>query len=410
MRTGLQGLGTRVPRAYRALLVAALVAALAIPLVGITLAVDAARAIGIGPYDFVFFISAITVLGGTSVVVGVIILWRKPGNKIGLVMAVGGLLLMSVFTAWLIAIVRGAAGDVIVAALFNWWGTAVLLPAIALLFPTVGILFPDERLPGPAWRKPIAVCVIAIGIGTLLQTIAPWRLEGGFNLQNPLAIDGVPVELSEVGGGVAALGTFLLFGIAAAAVLARFRRSSGIERAQQKWLVASVIAMAIAFPMSFATTFGPDYLIDLLSVLTGALVPIAVGIAILRYHLFKIDRIVSRTIAYVVITTLLVAAYAASIVLLQGPLGTLTAGDTLAVALSTLAVAALFQPVRLRVQAMVDRRFDRARYDADRTSAAFADRLREEVDIDTVTTDLRATVHDSFRPTSVRLWLREAGR
>ena len=183
-----------------------------------------------------------------------------------------------------------------------------------------------------------------------------------------MAIDGSRSSCPR-SAAASSLGTFLLFGIAAAAVLACFRRSSGIERAQQKWLVASVIAMAIAFPMSFATTFGPDYLIDLLSVLTGALVPIAVGIAILRYHLFKIDRIVSRTIAYVVITTLLVAAYAASIVLLQGPLGTLTAGDTLAVALSTLAVAALFQPVRLRVQAMVDRRFDRARYDADRTSA-----------------------------------------
>ena len=99
-----------------------------------------------------------------------------------------------------------------------------------------------------------------------------------------------------------------------------------------------------------------------------------------------------------------------SIVLLQGPLGTITGGDTLAVALSTLAAAALFQPVRRRVQAVVDRRFDRARFDADRTSAAFAGRLLREVDIDTVTADLRTTVHDSFRPASVGLWLRGAGR
>ena len=110
-------------------------------------------------------------------------------------MVLGGLLLMSVFTAWPVSIVGGAAGDAVAAGLANWWGTAALLPAIALMFPTVGILFPDERLPGPRWRAPVAAGVIALGIGTVLQTIAPWRLEGDFTLPNPLAIAGVPVEL-----------------------------------------------------------------------------------------------------------------------------------------------------------------------------------------------------------------------
>ena len=209
-----------------------------------------------------------------------------------------------------------------------------------LLFPAVGILFPDERLPGPRWRAPIAACVVALGIGTILQTIAPWPLEGDFTIPNPLAVAGVPVELFELGAGVAAVGSFVLFGIAVAAVVVRLRRSSGVERAQQKWLVASTVTMAIAFPVSFATDLRSnpwlDMLIDLTSVLTGALVPIAVGVAILRYHVFEIDRIVSRTIAYVVITALLVTAYAASIVLLLGPLEAFTDGDTLAVALSTL--------------------------------------------------------------------------
>ena len=410
MRTGGRPLRMRVTRPRHMLLLALLAAAFAVPAVGILLAVEAAQTIGLGQYDFVLFIAVVAVLGGTSVIVGAAILWRVPGNRIGLVMVLGGMLLMSVFTAWPISIVRGAAGDAVASGLANWWGTAALLPAIALMFPTVGILFPDERLPGPRWRAPITAGVIALGIGTVLQMIAPWRLEGDFTLPNPLAIAGVPVELSELGGGLAALGTFLLFAIAAVAVVVRLRRSTGVEHAQQKWLVASIVAIAIAFPLSFATSFGPDALIDLLSVVTGALVPIAVGIAILRYHLYEIDRIVSRTIAYVVITTLLVLAYGGSIVLLQGPLGTLTGGDTLAVALSTLAAAALFQPVRRRVQTVVDRRFDRARFDADQTAAAFADRLGRGVDIDTVTADLARTARATVAPTALGVWIRTAGR
>jgi hypothetical protein len=285
-----------------------------------------------------------------------------------------------------------------------------LLPAVVLLFPAIGILFPDERLPEPRWRWPVLVGAVPVVLGVALQTVAPWRLEGDFIVPNPLAIGGLPTALFELGGGMAAFGAFVLFAVAVAAVVVRYRRSSGVERAQQKWLVAALGAMAIAFPFSYATDIGPAQLIDLLSVLTGALIPIAIGIAILRYHVFEIDRIVSRTIAYVVVTILLVGTYAATILLLQGPLGAVTGGDTLGVALSTLAVAALFQPVRDRVQSVVDRRFDRARFDAERTSAAFAERLRDEIDIATVTADLRTTVHASIRPSTVGLWLREVER
>ena len=132
--------------------------------------------------------------------------------------------------------------------------------------------------------------------------------------------------------------------------------------------------------------------------------------AILRYRLYEIDRIVSRTIAYVVISAVLVAAYVGMVIVIGGPLGDATGGDTIAVALSTLAVAALFQPLRRRVQAIVDRRFDRARIDADRTTAEFSERLRSEMDIETVTTDLRKTVHATVRPARLGVWLRGAER
>ena len=271
------------------------------------------------------------------------------------------------------------------------------------MFPTVGILFPDERLPGPRWRAPVAAGVIALGIGTVLQTIAPWRLEGDFTRPPTRSrIAGVPVELFELGGGLAAHGNRSSCSVSppsrwSCACGAR----AGVEHAQQKWLVASVVAIAIAFPLSFATSFGPDASdrpaerghrrpgADRGGHRHPPLPPVRD-----RPDRQPDDR---RT---VVITTLLVAAYAGSIVLLQGPLGTVTGGDTLAVALSTLAAAALFQPVRRRVQA---RGRPSLRPGAVRRRAdvgAFADRLRGEVDIDAVTADLRTDVAAVVRPAS----------
>ena len=391
----------------RIVLVAVLCLGAIVPAIGLSLAVEAARTVGLPDTTFLTFIGAIAVLGTSAVVVGITILWRKPGNRIGLLLALGGLLVMTVSASWSVSIVLGARGDPTVAALVTWWGIIGLLPAIALLFPAVGILFPDERLPGPGWRRPVAAGAVLLGTGVVIQGFAPWTLEGA---PNPIAIDGIPVEASEVGGGVAALGTFLLFAIAVAAVILRYRRSVGVERVQQKWLVASLGAMAIVFPLSFATDVGPAEAIDLLSVFAGVIVPVAVGIAVLRYHVFEIDRVVSRGIAYGLLTAVLVATYAAVILLLQGPLGAFLGGDTISVALSTLVVAALFQPLRGRVQRLVDRRFDRANFDAELTSAAFSERLRDEVDIGTVTADLDQTVRDALKPAGIGLWLRNGER
>ena len=141
-----------------------------------------------------------------------------------------------------------------------------------------------------------------------------------------------------------------------------------------------------------------------------SVIPVSIGIAMLRYRLYELDRLVSRTIAYAVVTGLLVATYAGLILLLEGPLGSAAGGETIPVALSTLAVAALFAPVRRWVQRVVDRRFDRARYDAERTALAFSERLRDEVDLSTVTTDLHSTVRLAMAPTAMHVWLREAER
>ncbi len=200
---------------------------------------------------------------------------------------------------------------------------------------------------------------------------------------------------------------------AVVAVALRFRRGDPIERQQVKWLAAVVIVGAIAVLAGLIVYEDlPDVggvLIDV-GILALFALPIVIAIAILRYRLYEIDRIVSRTLAYLLITAVLVGAYATLVVVLGGPLAGATGGDTLSVALSTLAVAALFQPLRRRVQSLVDRRFDRARYDGQRLADAFAGRLRDEVDIATVAADLDSTVRAAVRPTSATLWVRGRAR
>jgi hypothetical protein len=188
-------------------------------------------------------------------------------------------------------------------------------------------------------------------------------------------------------------------------MIVRFRRSTGLERQQLKWFTyAAIVELVYVVSSGFLTV--PTALGLLWAILLAPLLPIAIGIAILRYRLYEIDRIISRTLAYVVITGMLVAAYAGIVVLLGGPLAGVTGGDTISVALSTLIVAALFQPLRRRVQTIVDRRFDRARIDSERTAAAFSERLRDEVDIESVTSDLRETVRATVRPERLGVWLR----
>jgi hypothetical protein len=209
-------------------------------------------------------------------------------------------------------------------------------------------------------------------------------------------------------GALAGLVDFWFFGalVAVAGIFIRLRRSTGLERQQIRWYG---IAMMIA---AMATIIAGFLELDLLVPLMIAVsvIPVGIGIAMLRYRLYELDRLVSRTIAYAVVTGLLVATYAGLILVLEGPLGSAAGGETIPVALSTLAVATLFTPVRRRVQRIVDRRFDRARYDAERTTAAFSERLRNETDLGAVTTDLDGTVRSAMAPTAMHVWLREGQR
>jgi hypothetical protein len=353
---------------------------------------------------FIVFVNAIGLLAMTSIAVGAVIRWRVPQHPIGPLLMGGALLLMSVFVAWPLVLTTDAARlSPLLTGLVAWWATLGLVPALFLLFPAVGLVFPDGRLPGPRWRRPYVAVIALLIVGIVLQTIAPWERIPEMPIGNPLALPGLTTTVS--------LALFLGFALAVTAIVVRFRRSTGTERAQMKWLVAALALMAIVFPVSFATDVGPAGLIDLASVLVGVLVPLAIGIAILRYRLFDIDRIISRTIGWAIVTGSLAAVFLVGVVALQSLFADVVqGGGTLAVAASTLVAYALFQPVRRRVQKAVDRRFDRAHYDTERTAAAFADRLRHDADLDTVTDELRTVVGQAVRPTASGIWLHETSR
>ena len=194
-----------------------------------------------------------------------------------------------------------------------------------------------------------------------------------------------------------------------ASLVVRFRRSSGVERQQLKWVAASGAFLAVCLvsgPLLFWwTPF--DGVWDVIAPLGFAVFPVAVGFAVLRYRMYEIDRIINRTVVYAIVTALLAGLYFGIVIGLQQAFSGLTRGNDLAIAGSTLAVAALFRPARTRIQEFVDRRFYRRRYDAEQTLTAFVARLREEVDLDELGRDLGAAVNDTMQPVHVSLWLRE---
>ena len=389
-------------RAQRLVLLAALAFGVVVPLAtDVLVALDPVFADG-GFWETLGFIAAIGLLGTSSMAVGVIIRWRRPDNLVGALLIVGATLLIIAAALWPALLVTSSDGSPIseaVRTLVLWWGPIGILPAIFVLFPSVVIVFPDGRPPGPRWWVPFRGAVVALVLGVVLQTIAPSADPG---LANPFAVSGIPLNVGEVGAMLAMAAVLFGFVLAVASIVVRFRRSTGVERAQVKWLIAAVSLMGLAFPLSY---LGDSGVVDFVSVLIGCLVPVAIGVAVLRYRLYDIDRIVSRSLSWAIVTGGLLAAFVVLVIGLQALLEGLIQGGTLAVALSTLVTAALFQPVRRRVQKVVDRRFDRAGYDADRTAVAFAHRLRDEVDLDTLATELQATVGRAVRPSSAAIWL-----
>jgi hypothetical protein len=351
---------------------------------------------------FIALVSSWALVQGT---VGTLIAWRRPENPIGRLMQLTAPLIVAVFAGFLVAAIRYVdygPSDVI-GGIGAWLGLTAIFPMLFLAFPTLGVLFPDGRLPSPAFRWPFAGLGALMVIATAGTALAKGQMNEGLPV-NPFGLIDLPAEtvgLLSLAGTVAIVGGLVL---AVVGVAVRWRRGSVLERVQLKWLLAALGVGAATFGPSFASSETDVF--DLLSLTSALLLPVAIGVAVLRYHLYEIDRLISRTVSWTLVTGSLVVVFVVAGLAFQAALAGITQGQTLAVAASTLIAFALFQPLRRLIQAAVDRRFDRARYDAARTADGFAERVRNEVDLSRLRLSLVRTANESVRPGASAVWLR----
>jgi hypothetical protein len=283
--------------------------------------------------------------------------------------------------------------------------SATFIPGLSLI-AFILLLTPTGSLPSPRWRwfARVAATLPLAFLAAWLLAVPQLDPESPLaSVRNPFAIPGLAGAGMAV-AGVASPAIALSMAVAAASLVRRFRRGRGSERQQLRWLaVAAALAPPVVLGTAAAIATGNLVLGGWIIGLYLALLPLAIAAAIARYRLYDLDRIISRTLAYGLLTLLLGGGYAAVVLVL----GQLPGRDSsLVVAAATLAVAALFQPLRRRVQDLVDRRFNRRRYDAARTITAFSTRLRDEVDLATLTAEVLALVDQTMQPTQTSLWLR----
>jgi hypothetical protein len=340
--------------------------------------------------------------------VGWVLAFRRPANPLGWIMLSGAFFFAlsedaSYYTVADYGLRHGdlPLGGMALLAQPGWAPGIVLLGVLVLLFP-------DGRLPSSRWRWLVATYAAVAALwmaGTVVLTVRALadhrtQVDSGGNL---LLLSG-----HDPAAGWWNVLQDLFFPLLIACWLASiasqalsFRRSSGERRQQLKWLLAGSAATLVGFGLAVLLRSVP-WLSDVIGVIGFLALPVSIGVAVLRYRLFDIDRIVSRTLAYAIVTGLLVGVYAGLVLLTTEVFGFHT---PVAVAASTLAAAALFSPVRRRVQRLVDRRFNRARYDAETTVAAFADRLKDAVNLDAARDDLAKTVHQALEPAHLSVWV-----
>jgi hypothetical protein len=341
----------------------------------------------------------------SAATVGALLGSRRPAHPVGwLLLGLGLLVVVNV-------IVSGYVGYGVVArpgALPAAGYLAGISNGVQVLWLACGgfvlLLTPTGSLPSPRWRWWARVAVAAPVLLVLLFAVDPQpMLPEHPTVGNPLALP-VPIGLLLAVAAVDAVIVLATLVAAAGSLVVRFRRARGTERQQLRWLAFAAALAAVALLVAVAAgVMAKDGVVLAALGTCVALLPLATGAAILRYRLYDLDRIISRTLAYGLLTVLLGGGYAGVVLGLGQFLGR---ESSLVVAAATLAVAAAFQPARRGIQAVVDRRFNRRRYDAAQTIQAFSARLRQQVDLDTLTAELLAVVEQTIQPTSVSLWLR----
>jgi hypothetical protein len=335
--------------------------------------------------------------------VGLLLASRRGGGRMGAILLAGGVAMAAVPFGYAVggSMALRDPLDPVANALFLL-GPASYALAYSLILPVVGLTFPDGRLPSGRWRWPSGIAIGALVTAAMLVVLKPGGIEGSASM-NPFGVDILPAWLGSLAGPLNVIGSLLIAVLGVAAVVTRYRRGSGLERQQLRWLLAAVLVAAI--PLAISIVGGGVGWIAL--AFPGMiLIPVSVWIAVTRHGLYEIDRLISRGASWAVLSGLLVAVYIGAVLVLQGVLGRVTQGETLAVAGSTLVAAALFQPLRRRIQAAMDHRFNRTRYDAQLTASAFAGRLRDQIDLDSIVGEMRSVVDSSVQPANVTVWIR----
>jgi len=355
------------------------------------------------PAGFAAFICAFGAFG----LVGALIVWQRPGNALGWVLATVGLL-----AAW------GASADTYVdqandenllyvvsvwVSLWYWY------PLLGLTLIFTPLLFPDGRVPSRRWRLLAWGAILTLALIIFLAAFRERIEMPGISMDNPVGIPGIE-DPEENTLGTVLLGSFVLFLVLAlASVVVRYIRSGGVQRQQIKWLLLATAAATLM--VYFEEITGLELDTEVPFAISIALFPVAIAVAIFRYRLYDIDVIINRALVYGSLTATLALVYVGGVVSLQYAFRTLTGGESqLAIAASTLAIAALFVPLRRRMQSFIDRRFYRRKYDAAKTLRDFGIRLRDQTDLETLSNDLVGMVEETMQPQHVSLWLREAQR
>jgi len=352
--------------------------------------------------SFVVPIAAFSIVGG-------LIALRRPGNTIGWLLATIGLFFAIVLACSSVAR-WGLETDALPEAVAEWIsvGASVWVIALGLVGTQLPLRLPDGRLPSPRWRWFSRISLALIAVTLIGMAAQRGRVENVPGSANPLG-----AAWAEPLAGVIFL-VILCFAVGLAALFIRYRRADTLDRAQLRWVAlgGAVFLLIYLVTLPLPSLLGESARSTTAGLITGfsqaafGALPIAIGYAILRHRLYDIDVVVNRTLVYGALTATLAGTYLGSVLLLQLLLDGITGDSGLAVAGSTLAVAALFRPARARIQAAVDRRFFRRKYDAQRTLEAFSARLRDEVDLRALSSELGAVVRETLQPAHLSLWLR----
>jgi hypothetical protein len=391
-----------------------------------TRVVESAGVWGTANVPFIFLAVALD-----FTLVGALVASRRPTNPIGWITLAAGLSL-ALFSAageYAIYALLSQPGSLPGAQVAAWLREWIWVPFVGLVGTYLVLLFPDGRLPSSRWRMLAGLGVVALVFSSLSKAFFPGRLEEtpGIAIANPFGIEAAREVLELLG----TIGFFLLplcFVASAASMLIRFSRSRGIERQQLKWFVSAAALLAV----TFAATAVPWFVVGVLSgqsaqflsgqrtpslalkvtqditSLTFAGLPIAAGIAILRYRLYDIDILINRTLVYGSLTVALALMYFGGVAGAEAIFRVLTGQEQqpqLAIVISTLVIAALFNPLRRRIQSFIDLRFYRRKYDAAKTLEAFSTKLRDETDLDALSYDLVEVVRETMQPARISLWL-----